>query len=186
MCIRDSTYIIANRGNDLLIVDQHAADERICYERQISHLRGGPVPIQRLLEGAIIECEKGAAHKLERSTKELEKAGFIMEEFGPGQFRVDGVPSPLGKALASDVIKDALEEMLEEGLLDKTPDYQDKIAKMVACKAAVKANTPLGRDQMLRIVKELFDTENPHNCPHGRPTFLKMSKTRLERDFLRT
>ena len=78
------------------------------------------------------------------------------------------------------------EEMLEEGLLKNSTEFEDRTFKMVACRSAVMAGDRLEVGEMMRMIKELFECENPYNCPHGRPTLLKISKGRLERDFLRT
>jgi DNA mismatch repair protein MutL len=176
------TYIIYSDGNDLVIMDQHAAHERIMYEK----LKNGQISgIQGLLVPKSIELEPSAFNKLEGSINAINKLGFDIEIFGKNTVVVRSVPA----VLRHNEIDRSLEEILSElgdALKAKSVDErEDAIAKTLACRSAVKAGDKLSAAEMNGIVNELKTTSNPSTCPHGRPTMIRMSLADLERSFKR-
>ena len=182
---RDS-YIVAEDRDGLLIIDQHVAHERVLFERYLEDAARGEVDVQRLLFPKTIELTADEAAVFEAEAGEFARLGFLLEPFGGGSVKLDGVP-----AFAKDVAPDRLvrgllgEAAATRSVATGTDELRRKLVTSAACQAAIKVNYPLSRDGMQRLLDDLFLTENPTTCPHGRPVIFRMSLEEIERAFRR-
>lgn len=178
------TYWILQYDGAMYMVDQHAAHEKVLYERfmrQFSEKK----PIVQLLQPPVVLT---LTMQEEQAVKEhmfvFEKLGYQIEPFGGREYVVNGVPAHLPQIGNEELLKEVIDAMVDEHARP-TPDIlKDKIASM-SCKAAVKGNNRLPREQMEELLRELMTLENPYHCPHGRPTMIKMTKTELDKKFKR-
>ncbi len=174
-------YIAAEGPDGLYLVDQHAAHERVLYERFLSGT-GGPVDAQGLLEPVAVELAPRHRALLVEMTSELAEQGFTLEPFGEAAFLVRTVPAVLkDKDVASNLVEflDALAR--EEAVADR----RRRVATSLACHAAVRAGQPLTQDEMRELLRQLETASNPRHCPHGRPTMIHLSADALAREFRR-
>lgn len=178
------TYWIAEEKDVFYIVDQHAAHERVLYDRYRAMLAEDHMDTQTLMEPVICTVSPRAVAELGRYQSILRKLGYEVEPFGEDAVAVRGVPFLFGKALpAEDLTK--MMDMLFEGQVDTARDLLiDKIATM-SCKAAVKGNDPLSVPEAQSLLDQLFASANPYNCPHGRPTVISVTQYELEKRFMR-
>jgi DNA mismatch repair protein MutL len=180
------SYIVAQDRDGLVLVDQHVAHERVLYERYLAEAERGEVQTQRLLFPKTIELTAEESVLLEAEAAEFARLGFLLEGFGGTTVKLDGVP-----AFAKDVAPDRLlRELLGEAA--RTPsastgvsELRRKLVTSAACQAAIKVNYPLARDGMQRLLDDLFQTENPTTCPHGRPILFRLTLEDIERAFRR-
>jgi DNA mismatch repair protein MutL len=177
------TYILAAAPDGLVIVDQHAAHERVLYERLLKDAAEARVERQRLLFPLVLEVAppQRAAFEAERET--FETLGFALEEFGPGSLRVEEVPGLLQASAAERLVRALLDELLDEQTPRAPGEARHRIAALAACHAAVRANEPLPHAALERLMADLLGARAPMTCPHGRPTVLRLPLERLEREF---
>ena len=178
------TYWIAEEKDVFYIIDQHAAHERVLYDKYRAMLASHQMDTQELMEPVVLSLDPKAVVELPRYQNVLEQLGYAVEAFGEDAVIVRGVPFLFGKALpAEDLTK--MMEMLFEGQVDTARDLLiDQIATM-SCKAAVKGNDPLSVSEAQSLLDQLFASANPYNCPHGRPTVISMTQYELEKRFMR-
>ncbi len=185
------TYILATDGNDLVIIDQHAAHERILYEAVLAGLSSSKPEVQTLIP-TTLELSPRAASRVPAVLGELAKIGFVLEPFGPSSLLLRGVPSALGALRGTCDVARIVQESLEaccddpEGSGRDVADLLARVAAEVACRAAVKAHRALEPPEIERLLADLAGAGDPYSCPHGRPTVLRISRTELERAFRRT
>ncbi|MBI5700071.1 DNA mismatch repair endonuclease MutL [Candidatus Saganbacteria bacterium] len=172
------TYIITTDGVDLILVDQHAAHERILFDRLQSR-PAGETHSQSLLIPENIKFTREEALHLKNQLSFLSGLGFEIEEFGGNSFLIRSVPQVLTKVAPREVLSDILAELSDKTLEDK----QAAILKLMACHAAVKAGDRLSSDEMNGLLRDLYKTANPLTCPHGRPTMVKLTVAELEKMF---
>ncbi len=174
----NDTYIILKSPEGLVIVDQHAAHERIRYERFIRDMKDRK--IQELLDPFILNLSYEDYKSLLDLKDELRDYGFIIEDFGSNSIMVRGIPPILTKKDA----EEALKEIAQMGVksLEK---MRDDAIKLISCKGAIKAHQKLSIFEMEKLMMELFRCENPYTCPHGRPTMIKLKAEDLEKMFKR-
>lgn len=179
------TYWLITLDDDLYIVDQHAAHEKVNYERfmniynQKEGAFGQSVNPPMLLHLSAIE-----ANTLLENMGEFNKLGFEIDEFGQGTFALRTVPLNLYGIEEEEMFKRLLSELIEKGGSFKPTFVCEKLASM-SCKAAIKGGQRITSDEMANLMKQLMKLENPYNCPHGRPVFIRMTKTELEKKFKR-
>jgi DNA mismatch repair protein MutL len=171
------SYIIAEGPEGLYLVDQHAAHERVLYEK-IKARKDRETDVQGLLEPLLVELSPRQEGALRSREEDLRAFGFTMERFGPRTCRVTAVPA----LLKDKDIKAALLEILDAPAEDKAP-WQERATFSLACHGAVKAGQSLTPDEMRGLLQELEKTANPYTCPHGRPTSLHFPSIQLERGF---
>jgi DNA mismatch repair protein MutL len=174
-------YIVAEGPEGLYLVDQHAAHERVLFERFLDAHRAA-VDAQAFLEPIPVELSPRQQALLTEAAQELSEQGFALEPFGEGTFLVRSVPAVLkDRDVASTLVEflDALAR--EEGVVDR----RQRVAMSLACHAAVRAGQPLSQEEMRELLRQLEATENPRHCPHGRPTMVHMSAEALAREFRR-
>ena len=179
----DNTYIIAQDADGLYIVDQHAAHERILFDRFSA--RAGEIPVQQLLVHLMLDFSSHEAEIIEDNLAMLKELGFGMEPSGPKQFRLTEVPADVPSGEAEDFILEILAS-LEELHKPSAAELRQAAIATASCKAAIKAGFKLNFRQMEILLAELNDTAMPYTCPHGRPTIIKFSTDELAKMFKRT
>ena len=179
----DNTYIIAQDADGLYIVDQHAAHERILFDRFSA--RAGEIPVQQLLVHLMLDFSSHEAEIIEDNLAMLKELGFGLEPAGPNQFRLTEVPADVPSGEAEDFIREILAS-LEELHKPSAAELRQAAIATASCKAAIKAGFKLNFRQMEILLAELNDTAMPYTCPHGRPTIIKFSTDELAKMFKRT
>ncbi|RMF91812.1 MAG: hypothetical protein D6736_04650, partial [Nitrospinota bacterium] len=182
--LQDS-FILIESPQGLLILDQHAAQERILYEKLKQGLQQKQIPQQQLLFPLPIELSLAEFLHFQRFATEIAQAGFQVEPFGEKSVIVRGVPAALGKADYARIFLDLLDRLMQFEQKPSPEEILENILTTVACHDAIKANHPLQPSQMEDLLQELLQTEAPHTCPHGRPLFLFLSGARIRTRFLR-
>ncbi|HEV8120153.1 MAG TPA: DNA mismatch repair endonuclease MutL [Candidatus Polarisedimenticolia bacterium] len=177
------TYILAAAPDGLVIVDQHAAHERVLYERLLHDALLARVERQRLLFPLVLEVAPPQRAAFEAEREAFETLGFALEAFGPGSLRVEEVPGLLPAAGAERLVRALLDELLDEQRPRAPEEARHRIAALSACHAAVRANEPLPHAALERLMADLLLARAPMTCPHGRPTVLRLPIERLEREF---
>lgn len=178
------TYWLITFENKLLIVDQHAAHEKVRYERLIKRFREKNPLSQTLNPPTILTLNNREKECLTAHREDFEALGFVVEEFGGNDYAIRGVPMDLYGYGEGEFFGEVLDELMEEAVTGTPESVRIRIATM-ACKAAVKGNMRISRAEMESLLDELLTLENPYNCPHGRPTIISMTKQELERKFKR-
>lgn len=179
------TYWLVEYNDRLFIVDQHAAHEKVMYEKLKKQFEKKEFTSQAISPPIVITLSMREAEVLERFKEQFTKLGFEIEHFGGAEYSICGVPGNLYRLNTRDVLIDMLDE-LTDGISERaTADViLDKIASM-SCKAAVKGSQRLSLPEMEQLMKDLMKLDNPYNCPHGRPTIIAMSKYEIEKKFKR-
>ena len=180
---RDS-YILASDEDGLVIVDQHAAHERILYERLLREARDRRVPRQALLFPASLELGVERSEKLRAGRARLEELGFSLEPFGENSWLLREVPAILADVDLRSLVADLADDLGAPGS-GSFEARMDRLAATAACHAAVKVNHPLTSEKMAYILDSLGETSSPMTCPHGRPVVLRIRHEALEKNFLR-
>ena len=178
-------YILAENVNGLVIVDMHAAHERITYEKMKAALTERAVGKQRLLVPLNLEVTPQEADLVDTLTEDFTRLGIGLERLGPTTIRVQEVPSLVGTADAAELVRDVLAEMVEYGQSDVLAEHRDTLLATIACHGSIRANRRLAIEEMNALLREMETTENAGQCNHGRPTFHLQKLTDLDRLFLR-
>jgi DNA mismatch repair protein MutL len=179
------TYIIAQNDEAMYLIDQHAAQERINYERILKALNDKKMMITSLLIPITIELTPSDYLHLMENINVLTNLGFVIEEFGINTIMIKAHPTWLIEGVEEETIKDIIDYVIA---LPKDFDpirFNDHISKTAACKMSVKGNTNITMEQASSLLKDLVLCDNPYNCPHGRPTIITFTKYELERMFKR-
>ena len=180
-----STYIVIEMKDEIYIIDQHAAHERIMYEKVKKNFYSDEEKdSQIMLLPDIINLSHKEKDIVRENTELFKKAGFIFEEFGENTIRLIGVPSLCMELDTKELFLQLLDE-IDTVAITATQEKEEKFISTVACKAAVKANMKLTKEEVDNLMKQLLILRNPFTCPHGRPTAIKMSKYEIERKFSR-
>ena len=178
------TYWILQYDNAMYMVDQHAAHEKVLYERFMKQFSEKKPMVQLLQPPVVLTLTMQEEQAVKGHMSVFEELGYQIEPFGGREYVVNGVPAHLPQIGNEELLKEVIDAMVDEHSRP-TPDIlKDKIASM-SCKAAVKGNNRLPREQMEELLRELMTLENPYHCPHGRPTMIKMTKTELDKKFKR-
>ena len=179
------TYIIIEIEKELYIIDQHAAHERIMYEKvRKNYYSQGQKDSQLLLLPDIISLSHKEMDIARDNMSRFEKAGFQLEEFGENTIKLTGVPTMCLDLNTKDLFLDTLDEINTVARTAKQ-EIEEKFLATIACKAAVKAHMALTNDEVDSLLQQLLSLPNPFTCPHGRPTAIKMSITDIEKKFAR-
>jgi DNA mismatch repair protein MutL len=181
-CIHEVFYIAENELG-LVIIDQHAAHERVLYERFMKQYYNEEIPVQHLLQAEQMDFAPTELLLLQENLPMMKKLGFVFEGFGGNTMLLRSIPSVFGKHLPKDVVYDILGQ-LGEGKTAIDTVREEKIIRS-ACRAAVKANDTVHEVEMQKIFTELGKCEQPFTCPHGRPTMIQFSIPDLEKKFKR-
>lgn len=178
------TYWLIAYQEKLLIVDQHAAHEKVRYERLMRHFRKKEVVSQQINPPLIVTLNNQEKECLLSHREDFEALGFVIEEFGGNDYAIRGVPLDLYGYAEGNFFYEVLDELAAEAVVGTPESIRMRIATM-ACKAAVKGNMSMSRAEVEALLDELLTLDNPYNCPHGRPTIVSMSKQELEKKFKR-
>ena len=178
-----ATYIVAEAEDGLVIVDQHAAHERLVLERMRAAREGGAVARQALLIPEVVELEEPECDRLEAAAAELGEMGLELERFGPTAMLVRAVPAALGKTDAGSLLADLAAEIAELGGPLSLRDKLDHVAATIACHGSVRAGRILSVAEMNALLREMEVTPRSGQCNHGRPTWVKLGHGEIERLF---
>ena len=178
------TYWLVRYEDKLLFVDQHAAHEKVKYEKLIRAFQTGEIISQTLQPPMILHLTQKEESVLQEYHEYFESLGFVWEDFGSHSIAMREMPLELYGKSEKRFFEDILDELVENGCKGTPEVVQEKIASM-ACKSAVKGNQSMSHAEMKDLLEQLFALENPYHCPHGRPTIISMSKADLEKKFKR-
>ena len=180
------TYWIIGFKDKMFIVDQHAAHEKVNYERMIKKYKEKTITSQIVNPPVIVSLSAAEEDLFLQYSEYFEKLGFNIENFGGHEYAMREIPTDLyGCDSVKEMFLEILDDLSHETEMDRTPDVINyKIASM-ACKASVKGNTKMSALEMETLIDELMTLDNPYNCPHGRPTIISMSKYEIDKKFKR-
>lgn len=179
-----ATYIVAQTDNGIVIVDQHAAHERLVYERMKKEMLGGGVKRQILLIPEVVELDPADAERVGERADELAEMGLVLESFGSGAIVVREVPAMLGvRADVRGLIRDIADELAEMGDAHALKEKLDAICSRMACHGSVRAGRPMNVDEMNALLRQMEATPHSGQCNHGRPTYVELKLGDIERLF---
>jgi DNA mismatch repair protein MutL len=179
-----STYLIAEGPDGLYLIDQHAAHERILFEKFMTD-KSGDLPSQILLEAIVVDFSPASADLVKEYLPVLRDLSFDVEEFGQGSFKIRAVPSLLKGASPEEILRAAVEDLeVDESPLER--NQEELIIARVCKQAAIKAGQILSKEEQKQLLLDLESCQSPRTCPHGRPTMIHLSVGLLEKKFGRT
>jgi DNA mismatch repair protein MutL len=180
-------YIVASDGEELLLVDQHTAHERVRFERLLDRAGRHAVESQGLLSPLVVDLSPDLLPVLDAHVEALRELGYDVEPFGGGATRLRAVPAILGTRDPGPALERVLRDLKEREAADwAVAGTRDRLAATLACHSAVRAGQALNLEQMSSIVRDVFRTTHPTLCPHGRPTVVRVPREELSRWFGRT
>jgi len=177
------TYIVAQTVDGLVIVDQHAAHERLVYERLKKALIDKGVARQMLLIPEVVDLDPADVDRLAARAGELAEVGLVLERFGPGAVAITEMPAMLGLADAAGLVRDLADEMAEWDRTATVRERLDRVASTMACHGSVRAGRILKAAEMDALLREMEATPNSNVCNHGRPTYIELKLSDIERLF---
>ncbi len=180
-----STYIVVDAGDEVILVDQHAAHERIRYEQLMDQYSGDRLDSQGLLFPAVIDIKRSDIPLLQKHRFKLERLGIVLEHFGGESYLVKSLPVLLGKITARDDVHDVIDDLLHNLYVKSIMELKEKLITTAACRSSVKAGDSLSIEEMRKLLEDLLATKCPATCPHGRPTMVSLPRHLLEKNFLR-
>ena len=178
-----ATYIVAQTQDGIVIVDQHAAHERLVYERMKAALAASGVARQGLLIPEVVELEAAAVARLAERADELAELGLALEPFGEGAVVVREVPGLLGESDIQGLVRDLADELAEMGAAHSLRERLDEVCSTMACHGSVRAGRVLGVPEMNALLREMEATPNSGQCNHGRPTSVTLKLADIEKLF---
>jgi DNA mismatch repair protein MutL len=178
-------YIALESDDGLLLVDQHAAHERVTFERLRKELREGGIKTQALLTPATLELNPARAAQAMNALSELQAIGFEIEAFGPATLMVKGAPAVFGPESGLRLLSDMIDSMGDSGFARRSDGAFEDVLKQLACHGSVRAGRSLRHDEIVALLAELDRTEFKTNCPHGRPVHIRFPRGQIERMFRR-
>ena len=182
---KNVTYIVAEGPRGMVLLDQHAAHERVLFEEFLSARQRAAVPSQTLLEPALVDLGPEAADVLQENADVLGRLGFEIESFGGSTILVRSVPTIVGTDDPGRVLSDVVGSLLA-GNQPLAASVEEAVARQVCKRAAIKAGQVLDQVEMGELIRALEQCESPHTCPHGRPTMIHLTVEHLAREFGRT
>jgi len=177
------TYVVAQTRDGIVIVDQHAAHERIVYERMKAALEKSGVARQILLIPEIVELDEADVERLAARANELARFGLVVEPFGPGAVAVTETPALLGETDAQALLRDLAEHIAEWDEALPLERRLMHVAASMACHGSVRAGRRLKGDEMNALLRDMEATPNSGQCNHGRPTYVELKLSDIERLF---
>lgn len=180
-----NSYLVCQAGDDLLLVDQHAAHERIGFEKLRRQMQTAGIEKQRLLFPAIIECDHRQAAVVTEHLADFARLGFELEAFGGRSFTLTALPQLLAGSDAERLVLDMAEELAQIGRGGSLDAALDQVLMRLACHAMIRANQPLTRPEMEALLADLAAIDFGSHCPHGRPVVRRMGRNEIERFFHR-
>ncbi len=180
------SFIIAQSPGGMSLIDQHAAHERVLFEKLQDQFEGGGMPVQNLLMPDQVELGPAQGGLLTGYLPELHRLGFVVEDFGNGTFIIKAVPGLMVGADYKKLLLDILDEVNVHGASGKMDELRDEILSVMACHPAIKVHRHLEQKEMETLLDSLFACRMPHTCPHGRPTVVRFSMDEIRKMFKRT
>lgn len=178
------TYWIVEHDNEMYIIDQHAAHEKIIYERLVASMKNDEICSQAIMPSIIVSLSIREEELLLRYMDSFTKAGFEIDSFGGRDYQISAVPATLYRMDARDYFMGILDTLGESNAVFAPEQVYETIASM-SCKAAIKGNSRVSEAEAKHLIEELLKLENPFHCPHGRPIIVSMTKYELEKKFKR-
>ena len=178
-----SAYVVAEGPDGMYLIDQHAAHERVMFEKTLAQAARGEPEIQSLLEPAVVELDDAGMELIRAHSETISAAGFVLEPFGQNSIILRGVPALLRESDQAGALVDVLDLMADGGGFET---WEERAAYSIACHGAIRAGKTMTPEEMRELVRQLEDCAQPNSCPHGRPTMIHMSSGQLEREFGRT
>jgi len=175
-----STYIAAEGPDGVYLIDQHAAHERVLFEEIKNRALSSTVEAQSLMTPVTVDLDPQLAEAVEQHMTLIENIGFVIQPFGDRSYLIRGVPNLISKGDSAQSLLEFLELMVEGGGFET---WEERAAYSVACHSAVRAGKVLSETEMSELTRQLEKCEQPHSCPHGRPTMIHLSSSRLEKEF---
>lgn len=179
------TFWLVEYRDNLYIIDQHAAHERVLYERTLKSMKNREFTSQMITPPLILELSMQEAELLNQYKEQFTRIGFEFEDFGQESFVVRAVPDNLFSIAKKELLMQMLDSLSDEVNRKLSPELIDEKVASMSCKAAVKGNMKLTAAEVDALIGELLTLENPYHCPHGRPTIIAMSRRELEKKFKR-
>ncbi len=176
-------YIVAQTGDSLVIVDQHAAHERLVYEALKQAMNERPLPTQMLLLPEIVDLPEDDAERLAAQAPTLRRFGLSVERFGPGAIAVRETPAMLGEVDVQSLVRDLADEIAENDTVDTLKARLDAIASTMACHGSVRSGRRLKAEEMNALLRQMEATPGSGTCNHGRPTYIELKLADIERLF---
>jgi DNA mismatch repair protein MutL len=177
------TYVVAQTADGIVIVDQHAAHERLVYERMKKALANGGIARQPLLIPEIVEMDPSEVTRVAARAGELAELGLVVESFGPDALMVREVPAMLGRLDAKGLLRDLADEIAESGNALSLKERLEEVAGTLACHTSVRAGRRLNGEEMNALLREMESTPHSGQCNHGRPTYVELKLADIERLF---
>lgn len=180
------TYIVAQTQDGIVIVDQHAAHERLVYEEMKRHMEGGAVPRQRLLIPEVVDLPQEEAELVSARTEEFEALGLLLESFGDGSVLVREVPALFGQGDIAGLVKDIAADL---ATLDESTALKERLGEIcgnMACRGSIRAGRRLTGEEMNHLLRQMEATPHSGQCNHGRPTYVELKLSDIERLFGRS
>lgn len=176
------TYILVEYENKLYIIDQHAAHEKINYEKILKAYENGENLSQKIFPSIILKLTPIQYEAVTKNLDSFKKIGFEIEIFGDNDIKIDSVPYNILNIGNEKLLMDMIDSLADNKNKEHYDSIVEKIAS-IACKKSIKANDLLSKDEVKNLLNELFKLDNPYNCPHGRPTIISLSKQEFEKKF---
>ncbi|HEX3700606.1 MAG TPA: DNA mismatch repair endonuclease MutL [Phenylobacterium sp.] len=177
------TYIVAQTRDGVVIVDQHAAHERLVYERMKAEMADGGVARQALLLPEVVELDPAEAERVGARAEELSALGLLIEPFGPGAVLVREVPALLGETDAAGLVRDIADDLAENGQALALKERLEEVCSTMACHGSVRAGRRLTAPEMNALLRQMEATPHSGQCNHGRPTYVELKLADIERLF---
>ena len=177
------TYVVAQTADGIVIVDQHAAHERLVYERMKQQLGESGVKRQMLLLPEVVELDETAANRIAERTEELVELGLVVEAFGPGAVVVREVPALLGEVDVQGLVRDLADELAELGEALALRERLEHVCGTLACHGSVRAGRRLNGEEMNALLRQMEATPHSGQCNHGRPTYVELKLADIEKLF---
>jgi DNA mismatch repair protein MutL len=181
--VLNKLYILMENANGLVLVDQHAAHERILFEELRRKMEEQGVPTQKLLLPQTFDLPPRDADWIERNLSILEKMGIGIESFGPNTFKIDSLPAFLNVLDPAQFMSKVIDDLRSASNSSSAMRMGEEMIAKTVCRHAVKANDPLGYLEVEKLIRDLLDCDLPYCCPHGRPTMIQISLAELEKKF---
>ena len=179
------TYWLVQFQDSLYIIDQHAAHERVLYERTLKGMENREFTSQYLSPPIILSLSMQETELLNEHMDRFQRIGFEIEPFGGDEYAVRAIPDNLFGIAKKELLLEMLDGLTDGITTSMTPELIDEKVASMSCKAAVKGNNRLSAMEVDTLIGELLELDNPYHCPHGRPTIIAMTKRELEKKFKR-
>jgi len=178
-------YLVCSSHRGLALIDQHAAHERVAFEKLRRELGDGKVQTQNLLIAQAIELSAGEVLLLEKQLPTLERFGYLLEPVGPDAYAVNAVPAFLPEGDYRQAVRQMIAELAEVDKSERLRQHLEERLATIACHSVIRANRKLEIDEMRALLRELDQIDFATQCPHGRPVLIEFSRDELERMFKR-